>query len=228
MRGLDALTPIATACAPAWRRTRRIRWRRRCSAAIRDAVDRDRARRAASTCPSRREEIEFIRTGGGPWRALLEDVGVVGSGLGAARRHAGRVSSTTCGFLDGRAARRPRRADDRSPTSTRLAARGATLVTCPRSNGHTGAGAPPIERLLRLRRRGGGRHRQPRRARRISTCSPSWPTMRRAGADGVRRARCSTARRAQGARALGFDADYGTIEPGKSRPAARRRRSGRR
>ena len=27
----------------------------------------------------------------------------------------------------------------------RLAARGATLVTCPRSNGHTGAGAPPIE-----------------------------------------------------------------------------------
>ena len=27
----------------------------------------------------------------------------------------------------------------------RLAARGTTLVTCPRSNGHTGAGAPPIE-----------------------------------------------------------------------------------
>ena len=28
---------------------------------------------------------------------------------------------------------------------TRLKARGTTLVTCPRSNGHTGAGAPPIE-----------------------------------------------------------------------------------
>ena len=27
--------------------------------------------------------------------------------------------------------------------------------------------------------------------------------------------RCSTARRAQGARALGFAADFGTIEPGK-------------
>ena len=40
-------------------------------------------------------------------------------------------------------------------------------------------------------------------------------TMRRAGADGAGGARCSTARRWQGARALGFDADYGTIEPGK-------------
>src|SRR5439155_889560 len=26
----------------------------------------------------------------------------------------------------------------------RLVARGATVVTCPRSNGHTGAGAPPL------------------------------------------------------------------------------------
>src|SRR5206468_2160315 len=31
----------------------------------------------------------------------------------------------------------------------RLAARGSTLVTCPRSNAHTGAGAPPIEAFYR-------------------------------------------------------------------------------
>ena len=36
--------------------------------------------RAACICPSRRGEVEFIRTGDGPWRSLLEEVGVVGSG----------------------------------------------------------------------------------------------------------------------------------------------------
>ena len=59
-------------------------------------------------------------------------------------------------------ARRPRRADDdgRSRCGSRRAA--STLVTCPRSNGHTGAGAPPIEDFYASGVQRRGRHRQPR------------------------------------------------------------------
>ena len=171
------------------------------------------------------EEVEFIRTGGGPWRAAAR--GAWRRGIRRGRRLASaRCSfSTTAGFSTSRAAGRPRRADDAGDLA-RLAARGTTLVTCPRSNGHTGAGAPPIERFLRVGRARRHRHRQPgerARSERVRRSSRRCARSRRR----CRRHGCSRAPRSKGARALGFDADYGTIEPGKSRAPHRGGRPGR-
>jgi len=95
----------------------------------------------------------------------------------------------------------------------RLVARGTTLVTCPRSNGHTGAGAPPIADFYDAGVRVA-----------VGTDSlASSPdlnvfaelaTMRALAPDVPAAALLDSATR-QGARALGFDGDYGTIEPGK-------------
>jgi cytosine/adenosine deaminase-related metal-dependent hydrolase len=89
------------------------------------------------------EEIEFVRTGGGPWRQLLESLGVWNArwtvpGLSPVQYldDLGFLSSTTLAVHGVQA----------SPADlARLAARGTTIVACPRSNVRTGAGTPPIE-----------------------------------------------------------------------------------
>ena len=95
----------------------------------------------------------------------------------------------------------------------RLAARGTTLVTCPRSNGHTGAGVPPVEAFY-----GSGVRVA------IGTDSlASAPDLNvfaevatlHALAPSVPASVLLDSATRQGARALGFDADFGTIEPGK-------------
>ena len=91
--------------------------------------------------------------------------------------------------------------------------RGATLVTCPRSNGHTGAGAPPIAEFYASGVRVA-----------VGTDSlASTPDLNvfaelatmRALAPSVPASRLLDSATRQGARALGFEADYGTLEPGK-------------
>jgi len=86
-------------------------------------------------------------------------------------------------------------------------------VTCPRSNGHTGAGAPPIEDFYASGVRVA-----------IGTDSlASAPDLSvfaelatiRALAPSVPASKLLASATIEGARALGFDADYGTIEPGK-------------
>ena len=95
----------------------------------------------------------------------------------------------------------------------RLALRGTTLVTCPRSNGHTGAGAPPLEEFYESGVRVA-----------IGTDSlASAPDLNlfaelatiRALAPSVPAASLLDSATRQGSRALGFDADFGTIETGK-------------
>jgi len=87
-------------------------------------------------------------------------------------------------------------------------------VACPRSNGHTGAGAPPIEEFY-----ASGVHVA------VGTDSlASAPDLNvfaelatmRALAPSVPASALVSSATLWGARALGFDADYGTIEPGKS------------
>ncbi len=88
------------------------------------------------------EEVEFVRTGQGPWRRLLEDVGTwdpgwVAPGVSPVKYLA------EAGFLDSRVLVVHGVQADRADLE-RLAAIGATLVTCPRSNRYTGVGDPPV------------------------------------------------------------------------------------
>jgi aminodeoxyfutalosine deaminase len=159
-----------------------------------------------------REETEFIRSGTGPWRALLEQVGAwdpewtVPGGSPVEFLDA-------AGFLDDRVL--AVHGVQMTPSDlARLAARGTTLVACPRSNAHTGAGVPPIEEFYASGVRVA-----------IGTDSlASTPdlsmfaelaAMRRL-APGVSASALLDSATRQGARALGFDADYGTIEAGKT------------
>ena len=108
--------------------------------AIRARFEQIRSRGRACTSVSRGGD-EFLRDGSGPCRALLERWGM-GSVWAAPRcdpveyldrwvcSTGARWSCTACS-----SARRK---------SKRLAATGVTLVTCPRGNILTGAGAPPI------------------------------------------------------------------------------------
>jgi cytosine/adenosine deaminase-related metal-dependent hydrolase len=179
--------------------------------AIRAAVDRDAFTPCSVHLAESAEEVEFIMTGGGPWRALLEDVG--------AWNEAWKPPAVSpvqflddAGFL-GSNVLAVHGVQMSLDDLGRLKARGTTLVTCPRSNGHTGAGAPPIQDFYDSGVRVA-----------IGTDSlASSPDLNvfaelaimRALAPDVAATSLLHSATLQGARALGFDADYGSIEPGK-------------
>ena len=179
--------------------------------AIRRAVDRHPFAPCSVHLSESVEEIEFLLSASGPWRGVLEDVGAwdpswVAPGVSPVQ------------FLDDSGFLQPRLLAVHGVQMTpedfkRLAAKGTTLVTCPRSNGHTGAGAPPIGEFydsdVRIA---------------VGTDSlASAPDLNvfaelatlRALAPTVPAARLLDSATRQGSRALGFDADFGTIEPGK-------------
>jgi cytosine/adenosine deaminase-related metal-dependent hydrolase len=157
------------------------------------------------------EEVELVATGGGLWQALMTDIGAWNAewkppGVSPVRYLA------DLGFLDDRVL-----AVHGVQMSTEdlglLKERGVTLVTCPRSNGHTGAGVPPIEDFY-----GSGVSIA------IGTDSlASAPDLSvfaevatlHALAPSIPAAALLDSATRLGARALGFDADFGTISPGK-------------
>jgi len=157
------------------------------------------------------EELEFLQTGKGPWRSLLERLGrwdegwtIPGCGpveylqrLGWLRH--GLVVVHGVQLTD--------------PELHELARRGVTLVTCPRSNVWTGVGFPPIERFLRS----GvplaigtdslasvadlNLFSELAEMRRLAPLAPARQLLR-----------CATS---QGADALGFGQELGAITPGR-------------
>src|SRR5207247_9531262 len=159
------------------------------------------------------EEVEFIEKGTGPWRHLLEELGAwnsawMGPGVSPVQYldEAGFLSSHVLAV----------HGVQMSPADlARLAARGATLVTCPRSNGHTGAGAPPLEDFYRAGVRVAVGTDSLASAPDLNVFA-ELATMR-ALAPSVPAALLLDSATWQGARALWFGADYGTIAPGKSR-----------
>ncbi len=157
------------------------------------------------------EEVQLLKTGDGPWKTLMQDIG------------SWNASWTPPGVSPVKYLDEMRFIDDRllvvhgvqmSTTDLELVKdRGATLVTCPRSNGHTGAGLPPIAEFYQSGVRIA-----------IGTDSlASSPDLNvfaevatlHALAPSIPPASLLESATIQGARALGFDADYGTIEPGK-------------
>ena len=157
------------------------------------------------------EEVQLLKTGDGPWKAIMKDIGAwnhewTPPGVGPLKY------LDDMGFIDNRLLV-VHGVQMSAADLERLKERGATLVTCPRSNGHTGAGLPPIadffESGVRIA---------------IGTDSlASSPDLSvfaeiatlHALAPSVPSASLLESATIEGARALGFDADYGTIEPGK-------------
>ena len=91
------------------------------------------------------EELQFLRSGSGPWRAVLEERGrwdagwrTCDDGPVAYLEQLGWLTARTV-VVHG--------VHLTAPELRRLATVGVTLVTCPRSNRWTGAGIPPVERF---------------------------------------------------------------------------------
>jgi cytosine/adenosine deaminase-related metal-dependent hydrolase len=179
--------------------------------AIRKDLDRDALAPCSVHLAESAEEMEFIRTAGGPWRKLLEELGSWDPAWTAPGGTPVQYLDDN-GFLDARVL--AVHGVLMSPGDlARLASRGTSLVTCPRSNGHTGAGVPPIEDFYKSGVRVA-----------IGTDSlASAPDLSifaevatlHALAPSVPAAALLESATRHGARALGFDADFGTIEPGK-------------
>lgn len=158
-----------------------------------------------------REETEFIGSGGGEWRTFLEQVGSwdptwTAPGVSPVQY------LDDAGFLNARSVVvhgvQMSRAD-----LARLSARGATLVTCPRSNAFTGAGTPPIASFYASGV-----------AVAVGTDSlASTPDLNvfaelasmRSLAPDVPASQLLESATLQGARALGFETELGSIEAGK-------------
>jgi aminodeoxyfutalosine deaminase len=157
------------------------------------------------------EEIRFLRDGSGPWRGLLEKLDAWSDAW----------TPPACGpveYLDRLGLLNQRLLAVHAVHLTdgelhRLANAGATVVTCPRSNRWTGAGDPPVERFFRA-----GVHVA------IGTDSlasvedlnlfDEMAAVRRL-APSVPARRILESATLTGARALGFDRDFGSIAAGK-------------
>lgn len=179
--------------------------------AIRRAVDQDPFTPCSVHLSESAEEVEFIRTGAGPWRSLLEEVGAWDPNWVPPR-----VSPVQflddAGFL-GSNVLAVHGVQMTLDDLGLLKARGATLVTCPRSNGHTGAGAPPIQEFYDAGLRVAVGTDSLASAPDLNVFA-ELATMH-ALAPSVPPSSLLASATIEGARALGFDADYGTIEPGK-------------
>jgi aminodeoxyfutalosine deaminase len=157
------------------------------------------------------EEVEFIGRGTGPWRQLLDELGVWTDVWRAPGGSPVRYLSDI-GFIDSRVLA-VHAVQCTSEDLSGLKALGSTLVSCPRSNRHVGVGDPPLERFY------------------AADIPVAFGTDSLASvADLNMFAELAAARRLapnvpasdllesatrSGARALGFGSQYGSIEPGR-------------
>jgi aminodeoxyfutalosine deaminase len=179
--------------------------------AIKQAVDRDPGAPWSVHLSESVEEIEFIGHGTGPWRMLLQELGVWDETWSAPRMSPVEYLDNA-GCVDARLLA-VHGVQMTSADLEKLAQRDATLVTCPRSNGHTGAGAPPLEAFYEAGVRVAVGTDSLASAPDLNVFA-ELATMR-ALAPTIPAVSLLESATRQGARALGFDAEYGTIEPGK-------------
>ncbi len=180
--------------------------------AIRQRVRQTRAARTTVHLGESTAELEFLRAGTGPWRTLLDELGVWDP-LWTTPKCGPVEYLDRIGFL----------AEDvlvvhgvhLTPLELkRLARAGVTLATCPRGNRRTGAGTPPISAFYQS-------------GLRVAVGTDSLASvpdlnvfaelaeMRQLAPDIPARLLLESAT-VNGARALGFDSELGTIDSGKS------------
>lgn len=157
------------------------------------------------------EELALLREGTGPWRAMLEQIGAWRADW----------QPPGCGpveYLDRLGVLQPgtlvvHGVQFTDAELSRLAARGAVLVTCPRSNVWVGVGPPPLARFYASR--------VPVAMGTDSLASVADLNLfaelvaARTEAPDVPARRLLESATLVGARALGFGDDYGSIETGK-------------
>ena len=157
------------------------------------------------------EETEFIRRGSGPWRVLLEELGVW-TDAWAAPGISPVAYLEQIGFLDRRVIAVHGVQFDGDDLG-RLRARDMTIVSCPRSNQYVGVGAPSLEAFYAMNVNVA-----------LGTDSlASAPDLNmfaelaeaRRLAPRVRARTLLESATCRGAAALGFEDDYGTLEVGK-------------
>jgi cytosine/adenosine deaminase-related metal-dependent hydrolase len=179
--------------------------------AIKEARDRDAIAPSSVHLGESREELTFLEHGGGAWQSLLEELGAWDPTWVAPAcdpvEYLDRI-----GFLDDRLLCVHGVHLDRVALR-HLARRGATLVTCPRGNRLTGAGSPPVQSFYES-------------GLRVAVGTDSLASvpdlnvfselaeMRRLAPGVPARALLESAT-VQGARALGWADEFGTIEAGK-------------
>jgi cytosine/adenosine deaminase-related metal-dependent hydrolase len=174
-------------------------------------------KRASDGCPfsvhlgESAQEIQFLREGAGEWRALLESLGAWNPSWTAPR--CGPVEYLDrLGLVDRHLVAVHGVQFTRDELS-RLAAVGATVVTCPRSNRWTGAGDPPVARFYAS-------------GVRVAVGTDSLASVEdqnvfaelaalRRLAPSVPASALLESATLAGATALGFQAQFGSIEPGK-------------
>ena len=178
---------------------------------IRLALERDPSARSTVHLGESAAEVEFLKTGTGPWRRGLEQMGKWDTSWVPAQCNPVEYLERL-GFLDDRVLV-VHGVQFSASELERLAANGSTLVTCPRGNIRTGAGTPPIEEFFDS-------------GVRVAVGTDSLASvpdlnvfseleqMRRLAPALPARVLLETAT-INGARALGFDADFGTIDAGK-------------
>jgi cytosine/adenosine deaminase-related metal-dependent hydrolase len=157
------------------------------------------------------EEVRFIRTGDGPWRTLLEELGVWTD----AWRAPG-VSPVAylvdAGFLDRRVVV-VHGVQFTDGDLMQLASIGATIVSCPRSNRHVGVGSPPLAAFYAARVPVAFGTDSLASVEDLSIFGELAEARRIAPGVPARTLLESATR--VGAEALGFGGEFGTIEPGK-------------
>jgi cytosine/adenosine deaminase-related metal-dependent hydrolase len=157
------------------------------------------------------EEIEFIRRGTGAWRVLLEELGVWSESWEAPGTSSVEYLEQL-GFLDRRVLAVHGVQFDGDDLD-RLRSRDMTIVSCPRSNQHVGVGAPPLEAFYALNVNVAFGTDSLASAPDLNLFA-ELAEARRLASRVRARALLESATR-QGAAALGFAGDFGTIEAGK-------------
>ena len=178
---------------------------------IRSALQRDPFARSTIHLGESAAEVEFLKHGTGPCRAALDEVGKWDASW--LPPHCNPVEYLDrLGFIDDRILI-VHGVQFGADELQRLAAKGATIVTCPRGNIRTGAGIPPIEEFFESGVRVA-----------VGTDSLASVSDLNIFSELVEMRRLAPALPARvllesatinGARALGFEADFGTIDPGK-------------